>query len=124
MTQALVESIGFRAVGETTTFTSRDFVNHQSAGVVVTLVTTAIGTGSITLSINGKDKQSPNYYLLLAGAAVTTNTTNRYTVHPGLAAVANVTARDVLPELWRITITHNNANPVDYSVGVCLVARP
>lgn len=117
-----VESGGFTKTGETVTSTSPDIVNNCARGVVVTVVSTAIGTGSITISINGKDRQSGSYYLLLAGAAVTTNTTNRYTVYPtGIAAVANVTAVDVLPELWQIVVTHNNANATSYSVGYCMV---
>jgi hypothetical protein len=113
----LLESIGFTKVGETATFTSPNFVNKGCAGVVVTLVTTAIGTGSITLTINGYDRASNTSYLLLSGAAVVSNTTNRYTVAPNIPVVANVSARDVLPELWNIKITHNNANATTYSVG-------
>lgn len=112
-------SVGHIGSGETATWTSPDFTNYTCRGVVVTLVTSVIGTGSITVTINGKDKQSGTYYLLLSGAAVVTNTTNRYTVYPGLTAAANVTASDVLPELWQIVVTHNNANATTYTVGAC-----
>jgi len=87
-------------------------------GVVVVAVTTAIGTGSITVVIEGKDKASGTYYTLLTGVAITTNTTNRYyTVYPGLTAAANVVASDVLPEIWRVRVVANNANPSTFSVG-------
>jgi hypothetical protein len=69
------------------------------------------------LSINGKDRQSGSHYLLLAGAAVVTNTTNRYTVYPGGTASANVWAVDVVPEPWQLV----DANPVTYSVGAVMV---
>src|SRR3954451_3932634 len=81
-----------------------------AAGVTVYVKTTAIGTGSITVTIQGKDVASGDYYTLLAGVAITTNTVNRYTVYPGLTAAANVTASDVLPAVWRVLVTANNAN--------------
>lgn len=49
-----------------------------------------------------------------------TNVTYRYTVHPGVAVVANVTASEVLSELWRIVVTANNANPTSYTVGAVM----
>lgn len=106
--------------GATTTQTSPDFQNPNCRGVKVVVVTTAIGTGSVTVSIRGKDKVSGTYYTLLDGAAIVTNTTNVYTVYPtGIAAVANVTAVDALPATWRIVCTANNANAATYTVGFC-----
>jgi hypothetical protein len=119
----LLESVVINQVAATTTYTSpKDLVNKGCAGVVVTLVTTAIGTGNITLSIQGKDRASGTYYTLLSGAAVSTNTTNRYTVRPGIPVVANVSAADALPELWRIQVVANNSNPATYTVGASTLA--
>jgi hypothetical protein len=75
----------------------------------------------VTPSRPGKDKASGKYYTLLAGAAVVTNSTNRYTVRPGAAAVANLSASDVLPAEWRIQVVANNANPCSYTVGAVMV---
>lgn len=97
--------------GSTATITGPDVVNsHGHRGLVAVVVTTVIGTGSITLTIQGKDSASATYYTLLAGVAIVTNTTNRYTVYPGLTAAANVTVSDVLPEIFRPVVTANNAN--------------
>ena len=105
----------------TTTFTSADIPTSGFKNLRVTLKTTAIGTGSITLTINRKDVGSASYILLLSGAAVTTNTTNTYSVTQNLiAASANVAAVDVLPEFIQIVSTANNANPADYTIGVDL----
>jgi hypothetical protein len=107
------------APGVTTTQTSPDFQNPGCRGVKVILTTTVIGTGSITLTIQGKDKVSGTYYTLLAGVAVVTNTQNIYTVYPSGTAAANVYALDVLPYTWRILVTANNANAATYTVGFC-----
>jgi hypothetical protein len=83
----------------------------------VVLDMTVVGTGSVTLTIQGKDEASGKYYTLLAGAAVTTNSTNVYTVFPGAPATANVSANDIVPRTFRILVTANNANSATYSVG-------
>jgi hypothetical protein len=119
MPAQIPESYQFTATGRTTTFTSPNYVNKGCRGIVVVLDTTTIGTGSVTVTINGFDRASSKYYLLLSGAAVVTNTTNRYTVYPGFAVAANVSASDVLPELWNFVVTANNANAATYTVGAC-----
>ena len=59
----------------------------------------------------------PRHILMLSGVAVTTAVTNTYKITPGeLAAVANVTAVDILPEWIQIVVTANNANAMTYSV--------
>ena len=109
------------ATAATTTQTGADQSNQNCRGVKVVLVTTAIGTGSVTLEIDGKDTASGQYYAILTGAAVVTNTTSVYTVYPGLTAASNVTANDHLPRTWRVKVTANNANAATYSVGACLL---
>jgi hypothetical protein len=61
------------STSRTTTQTSPDFSNLSGQALVVVLDMTTVGTGSVTLTINGKDTASGKYYLLLAGAAVITN---------------------------------------------------
>lgn len=109
------------ASGATTTQTSADQTNFNGRGVKVVLNMTAAGTGSVTLSIQGKDAASGAYYTILAGVAVTTNTTNVYTVYPGAPAAANVSANDVLPRTWRTVCTANNANAASYTVGASVI---
>src|SRR5262245_19038525 len=84
--------------GATTTQTGPDFSNPAGQGVIVVLDMTTVGTGSVTLTIQGKDQKSGKDYTLLAGAAVTTNSTNVYTIFPGATAAANVTANAQLPD--------------------------
>jgi len=117
------EVVLLASAARTITQTSDDLNNPSCAGIRVILKVTSAGTGSITLTINGRDPASGAYHLLLSGAAVTTNSTNVYTVFPGATASANVAANDCLPETFQIVVTANNANSMTYSVGYQLL-RP
>jgi hypothetical protein len=106
----------------TTTQTSADLANTNARYLHVILDMTVVGTGSVTVTINGKDPASGKYYLLLAGAAVVTNVTNIYKVGVGLTAAANAAANDVVPATFQIVVTANNANSATYSVGYNLIS--
>jgi hypothetical protein len=109
------------SAARTTTQTSADLVNYNGTGTLtVVLDATVIGTGSVTVTINRKDVASGKYILMLAGAAVITNSTNVYKIGPHIAAVANSIAQDYLPRVFQIVVTANNANSVTYSVGYTL----
>lgn len=108
------------SAARTTTQTSGDIPTFQASNIQVVLDVTVVGTGSVTVTINGKDSASGKYFLLLAGAAVVTNVTNRYKVGPFIAASANVAAQDYLPRVIQIVVTANNANPATYTVGYVL----
>jgi len=114
-------SVEVLASASRTTTQNVDLVNHCGQGIHVVLDTTVIGTGSVTVSIKGYDPASGKYYTLLAGAAVTTNTTKVYSVFPGATAATNVTANDFVPRNFRITVTANNANAAVYSVGASVL---
>lgn len=105
------------SAARTTTQTSADLINYNGKKLVVVLDMTVVGTGSVTVSIDGKDTASGKYYNILTGAAITTNSTNRYRVGELLATVANSVAQDYLPRVFRIVVTANNANSATYSVG-------
>lgn len=109
------------SASRTTTQTGADTTNYNYRGLHVVLDMTTVGTGSVTLTIEGKDEASGKYYTILSGAAVTTNSTNVYKVYPGLTAAANAVANDVLPRTFRINVTANNANAATYSVGYSMV---
>lgn len=104
----------------TTTQTGADTTNYNGRGVKVVLDTTSVGTGSVTLKIQGKDANNV-YYDMLTGTAVTTVSTVVYTLYPGATAAANLTVNDVLPRTWRVVVTANNANTQTYSVSSCVI---
>lgn len=109
------------SAARTVTTSSADQQNQFGRYVHVTVDMTAVGTGSITMTIEGRDPASGKYYTILASAAIVTNVTNVYKVGPSLTAAANAVANDVIPTIWRITVTANNANPATYSVGYAIV---
>ena len=114
-------TVGITATGVTTTQTGADQTNYNGRGVIVVLDMTNVGTGSVTIAIQGKDSVSGKYYTLLTGAAVATNSTNVYTVYPGVTVAANVSASAPLPRTWRVVVTANNANATTYTVGASVL---
>lgn len=116
-----VDATLLASAARTTTQTVADQTNYNGRGVTVTLDVTVIGTGSITLEIDGKDTASGKYVALLTGVAVTANGTTQYTVYPGVTAAANAAVSMILPRTWRVVVTANNANSVTYSVGASTI---
>jgi hypothetical protein len=108
------------SAARTTTQTSPDITIPFAAQIDVILDATvnAGGAGSITLTINAKDPVSGKYYLLLAGAAVVTVSTNVYKIGRSLPVTTNVSANSGIPNVLQFVVTANNANPVTYSVGM------
>lgn len=113
-------TVGITAAGVTTTQTGTDQTNYNARGVTVILDMTNVGTGSVTLSIQGKDAVSGKYFTLLTGAAVVTNSTNVYVVYPGVTVAANAAVSQPLPRTWRVVVTANNANATTYTVAAAL----
>lgn len=109
------------ATAATTSQTGADQTNYNGRGLQVVLDMTTVGTGSVTITIQGKDAASGKYYTLLVGAAVVTNSTNVYTVYPGAPTTANVSAAFPLPRTWRVITTANNANAATYTVGASVI---
>lgn len=118
---APLEATYLTSTGRTTTQTQGDQDNPGYKGIAVVLDMTAVGTGSVTLEIDGKDPLSGKYVPLLTGVAVTTNSTNVYTIYPGGPVTANVSAGFSLWRTWRIKVTANNANSATYTVGYILL---
>lgn len=104
----------------TTTQTSPDQTNYNGRGVNVFVEVTSAGTGSITITIDGKSDELSAYYTMLTSAAITANGVYMFTVYPGITPVANVAVSNVLPFTFRVVATHNNANPITYGVTTCV----
>lgn len=108
------------SAARTATISSPDQTNYNGRGAhVILAVTAASDSPSIVLKIEGKDAAG-NYYTLLEGAAVTGTSTNIYKVMPWIAAVANVSAPDLVPRTWRVTVTHGDTDSITYGVYYAL----
>jgi len=105
------------SAARTITQTSADIIVFNAKKLSVVLNMTVVGTGSVTVRIQGRDAISGVYFDLLVGLPITTNSFNRYRVGEVLAAIANSVAQDYLPRIIRIVVTANNANTATYSVG-------
>jgi len=106
------------SAARTATTDSPDLSNPNWRGGQFILDVTAKGAApSITVTIQGKDLASGQYYTLLTGAAVTTVSTTVYRVYPGLTAAANSVANDVVPSIFRVHVVHGNSDSITYSVG-------
>lgn len=108
-------------LARTATTSSRDFSNPDGQGVIVTVVITAASSPSNTVTIQGKDPASGTYYTILASSALTGTGTTTLRVHPELTAAANTVAKDMLPAVWRVTVTAGNGNSATYSIGASIV---
>lgn len=94
------------------------------AGTAVVATTTAGGAAiapALTVTIQGKDPQSGKYYTLLASAAITTVSTTVLKVYPGLAAAANASVSDVLPQKWRVSVAAGDSDMATYSIAANLL---
>lgn len=81
---------------------------------------TAVGSsGTLVVTIQGKDAASGKYYDILASASIATNTTTRMKVGPNITASANVIAQDYLPKTIRLKQVIGTAGST-YSIGVSL----
>jgi hypothetical protein len=95
----------FNVSNVSSTQTTSDQINYNHRGIKVYLYVTTIGSGSLVLTIFGKDQVSGQTYTLLASSAVTTNGLTVLTIYPGLTSAANSIANDVLPRTYRIQVT-------------------
>ena len=77
----------------------------------------ADSAGSITVNVYGVDPVSGITWLLIGGAAITADDTpTPLRVGPGLTAVSNAVANDVLPDTVQVTVTHNDDNAITYTL--------
>jgi hypothetical protein len=92
---------------------------YRSLHLVVD-VTAVTDTPSIVVTVLGVDRVSGKTYTILASAAITGTGTTVLRVGQGLTAAANLVANDSLPPVFRIRVTHADADSVTYSVGAML----
>lgn len=106
------------SAARTATTDSADLTNHNGRGVAVDIdVTAIVDTPSVVFHVQAKDPVSGVYVTVLESAAVVGTGHTRLRVYPGIAAVANLAASDILSRTWRVRAVHADADSITYSVG-------
>lgn len=110
------------ATAVTTTQTSLLQTNIAGRGIKIVFDVTAISGvgGSLTLTLQGVDKTSGKLWSILVSAVITVTGTTVLTVYPGIAAVANVSANDVLPYYWDVEVVPSGSTAT-YTVGASVI---
>jgi hypothetical protein len=122
MTQPNREIVVFASEARVASVNSEEFDNYEGRGLILQIDVTAIAaTPSVVPTIQGKDPASGKWYDILAGAALVAVATVELRVYPGLTAVANLVASDVLPKSWRLEMVHADADSITYSVGASVI---
>lgn len=109
------------SAARTALYAGADIPTGGARAVEVVVDVSVIPSSNITITIKGKDPVSGNYYTLLAGAAISTVSTNVYRVGPGLPATANVSANANLPENILVSVAVGDTTSITYSIGATLV---
>lgn len=115
------ESTLLASAARTATTTSTDQTNYNARGVHVAINVTVAGTSNLTVTVQGKDPISGTYYTILAGAAITGTGITILKIYPGITAVANGSANDILPRTFRVSCAKGDASSWTYSVAASLV---
>jgi hypothetical protein len=100
----------------TATTTTSDIVKTTERAVTFLLnVTVVPGVETLTAKIQGKDNLG-NYYDIVVGTASAATGIVLLKAGLGIASVANVAIGDMLPDLYRVVITHSAAGSFTYSL--------
>lgn len=106
------------SASRTATFTSSNQTNAVWRAAHFILAITAGAGFDLDFEVQARSNNTGAFYPLLqsaAGSLVATGTTV-FKVGIGFTPIANLTANDLLPYIFRVVVTHNNANAVTYSV--------
>lgn len=111
---------GLSSAARTATTSSAALTYYAIKGLQIWLKVTAItATPSITLSVECQNPIDGTYMTLCTFAAVTTVSDNLYQIYPGLASSGN-SFNGLVSRVFRITVTHADADSITYSVGLSI----
>lgn len=92
------------------------FNTRSKGGIFIFHATAETATASVVFTIKGVDPAGNTTWDILASAAFDAVGTRVLRVYPGLTAVTNLTATDILPEAIQIFCDHNDADSFTYSI--------
>lgn len=112
----------YASAARTATPTATPFGSNGAHGLhLVINVSAAAATPSVVPTIDGYDDLSDTWYNLLTGSAITATGATVLKIYPGIAAVANAAASDVVPNKLRLVMTHADADSITYSAAAHLM---
>ncbi len=106
------------------TYVSADQKNLTHRGLALYVNISALtGTGpTVTVTIQGRDPVSGQYFTLLASAALGAVGFTRMLVYPGVPATANLADNDALPGTWRVQVVVAGTTPAaTATISACLL---
>lgn len=108
------------SAARTATTSSAAQTFYAIKGLQIFLKVTAItATPSITLSVECQNPVDGSYFTLCTFGAVTSVSDNLYQIYPGLASSGN-SYNGLVSRVFRITVTHADADSITYSVGLSI----
>lgn len=96
---------------------SADMLNTSWRGGHFVINVTAYTSGTYTPTLQGKDPISGNYYDLLVGAAIGATGMTVLKLYPGIGVVANGSASDILPMVWRLKLAGASTPSMTFSAA-------
>lgn len=107
------------SAARTATNASQIFLAPKSStsSLFVVDVTAVSATPSIVVKIENRDPLSGNFYNVIQATAITTVSTNPIQVGKEVAS-SGAAAFWVMQREFRITVVHNDADSITYSIGV------
>ena len=103
---------------------SADVTNYNGRGLQLGVNITALAGSAptLTVTVQGKDAASGQYYTLLQSAALAAVGFTLLTVYPGAPAAANVSSPQVLPRTFRVLYAIGGTTPgVTATVGASVI---
>jgi len=110
------------SAARTASVNSADFTNFNAKGAHFVIdVSLDPASASITVTIEGKDPLSGEYYDILVSAAIDSTGITILKVYPGISTLANGAASDILPRTFRVKVAAVDTDSLTYSIAALLV---
>lgn len=122
MDPTVVRKTVYASAARTATPTAFESSTEGARGLHLVIdVTSVTASPSVVPTIDGHDPLSGKWYNLLTGVAITATGTTVLKIYPGIATLANAAASDVVPDVFRVVMTHGDADSITYTVAAHLV---
>lgn len=112
----------YASAARTATPTAVEVNTSAARGLHLVIDCTAVtATPSVVPTIDGWSELGSDWYNLLTGVAITATGVTVLKIYPGIVALANGSASDVVPNRIRVVMTHGDSDSATYSVAALLM---